>query len=176
MADPAAPATNVYRQGSGVKWPSRRRSRASGTHGPPLARRAPRNRRRVRRDAASGPGDDVSSSAVLVLSSDPLAAALLGAVIELQGRTPQFPQADESPRAALLRVRPHMVVVDCDHEDGCSESFIGPAIMTGSQVILFRSRRTRRDVSEMAHRFGLRTIGMPDEHELLTSLLHDLVP
>jgi hypothetical protein len=118
----------------------------------------------------------VSGSAVLVLSSDPFAAALLGAVIELQGHTPEFLQADESPRAALLRVRPHMVVVDCDHEDGCSESFIGPAIMTGSQVILFRSHRTRRDVSDMADRLGLRTVGMPDEHESLTSMLHDLVP
>ena len=118
----------------------------------------------------------MSSSAVLVLSSDPLAAALLGAAIELQGHTPEFPLPDESPRDALLRVRPQMVVVDCDHEDGCSESFIGPAMMTGSQVILFRSHRTRRDVGDMADRLGLRTVGMPDEQESLTSLLHDLVP
>jgi len=119
-------------------------------------------------------GGDVSGSAVLVLSSDPLAAALLGAMVELQGHTPAFLQADESPRTALLRVRPQMVVVDCDDENGCSESFIGPAMMTGSRVVLFRSQRTRRDVSEMADRFGLRTVGMPHEQESLTSLLHDL--
>ena len=117
----------------------------------------------------------MSGSAVLVLSSDPLAAALLGAAIELQGHTPAFLQADESPRSALLRVRPQMVVVDCDHEDGCSESFIGPAMMTGSRVVLFRSHRTRRDVSEMVDRLGIRTVGMPDEQESLTSLLHDLL-
>jgi hypothetical protein len=116
-----------------------------------------------------------SSNAVLVLSSDPLAAALLGAAIELDGHIPEFPQADESPRSALLRVRPQLVVVDCDHEDACSESFVGPAMMTGSHVVLFRSRHTKRDVSEMAERLGLRTVGMPEEQESLTALLHDLV-
>ena len=119
--------------------------------------------------------DDVSRDTVLVLSSDPLAAALLGAAIELAGRAPKFPRADESPRSALLRVRPRLVVIDSDHEDACSEAFVGPALMTGSQVVLFRSRRTQRDVSEMADRLGLRTVEMPGEHDSLTSLLHELV-
>ncbi|MBW8768663.1 MAG: hypothetical protein JF589_02795 [Gemmatimonadetes bacterium] len=120
-------------------------------------------------------GDDGRRSPVLVLSSDPLAAALLGAAIELAGLAPRYPKLGESPRIALLRVRPRLVVIDCDHEDGCSEAFIGPALMTGSQVVLFRSRRTRRDMSEMAGRLGLRTVEMPQEHEELTSLLRELV-
>ncbi|HEX7978267.1 MAG TPA: hypothetical protein VF461_06670 [Gemmatimonadaceae bacterium] len=120
-------------------------------------------------------GVDVSRNPVLVLSSDPLAAALLGAAIELAGHAPRFPQSAESPRNALLRVRPRLVVIDCDHEDACSEAFVGPALMTGSQVVLFRSRRTRRDVSEMADRLGLRTVEMPQEHGSLTSLLNEVV-
>ena len=127
-----------------------------------------------RRDAASGPGDDVSNP-VLVISSDPLAAALLGAAIELAGHAPRFPQSDESPRGALLRVRPRLVVIDCDHEDACSEAFVGPALMTGSQVMLFRSPRTRRDVGEMADRLGLRMVEMPQEHDSLTAVLHELM-
>jgi hypothetical protein len=122
------------------------------------------------------PDDEVSRTPVLVISSDPLAAALLGAAIELAGHAPRFPQAAESSRHALLRVRPRLVVIDCDHEDACSEAFVGPALMTGSQVVLFRSRRTRRDVSEMVDRLGLRTVEMPQEHGSLTSLLHELVP
>ena len=86
--------------------------------------------------------DDATRVPVLVLSSDPLAAALVGAAIELAGHAPRFPLADEAPRAALLRVRPRLVVIDCDHEDACSDSFIGPALMTGSRVLLVRSRRT----------------------------------
>jgi len=114
----------------------------------------------------------VSRHAVLVLSSDPLAAALLGAAIELAGHVPRFPQSDEAARMALLRIRPRLVVIDCDHEDGCSDAFIGPALMTGSRVLLFRSRRTQRDVTELTGRLGLRVMDMPMEHESLTRELH----
>jgi hypothetical protein len=74
-----------------------------------------------------------------------------------------------------MRVRPRLVLIDCDHEEACAEAFVGPALMTGSQVVLFRSRRTRRDVSEMAGRLGVRTVEMPHEHGSLTALLHELV-
>ena len=120
-------------------------------------------------------GDGGSRTPILVLSPDPLAAALLGAAIELAGLAPRYPKLGESPRSALLRVRPRLVVIDCDHEDGCSEAFVGPALMTGSRVVLFRSRRTQRDTSEMANRLGLRTVEMPEEHHELTVLLHELV-
>jgi hypothetical protein len=143
--------------------------------GPPLASRERHTRHHPRRDVASGLDDDVSRATVLVLSSDPLSAALLGAAIELAGHAPRFPQSDEQPRAALLRVRPRLVVVDCDHEDACSEAFVGPALMTGSRVLLFRSRRTRRDTSELSERLGLRTMEMPVEHESLVRLLDELI-
>ena len=117
----------------------------------------------------------MSRAPVLVLSSDPLSAALLGAAIELAGHAPRFPQSDEQPRAALLRVRPRLVVVDCDHDDACSEAFIGPALMTGSRVLLFRSRRTQRDTSELSEHLGLRTIEMPVEHESLVRTLDELI-
>jgi hypothetical protein len=167
MAGPAAPATNVYWPSIRVKW---------GPLVPLLPDRGPTPV--ITHDAMQPPasGDAASRTPVLVLSSDPLAAALLGAAIELAGHAPRFPYAAESARQALLRVRPRLVVIDCDHEDGCSEAFVGPALMTGSQVVLFRSRRTRRDVSDMADRLGLRMVEMPQEHGSLTSLLHELVP
>jgi hypothetical protein len=117
----------------------------------------------------------VTRHAVLVYSSDALAAALLGAAIELAGHAPHFPQADEPARTALLRVRPRLVVIDCDHEDGCSDAFIGPALMTGSQVLLFRSRRTRRDIGDLAERLGVTVATLPTEHEKLTRLLKELL-
>ena len=118
--------------------------------------------------------DDMRRAPVLVLSSDPLAAALLGAAIELAGYAPGFPYANEPARAALLRARPRLVVVDCDHEEACSDAFIGPALMTGSRVLLFRSRRTRRDVSELSTRLGLRIARMPMDHEPLSQLLRQM--
>ena len=123
----------------------------------------------------SRPDDDVTRLPVLVLSSDPLAAALVGAAIELAGHAPRFPKSDEAARTALLRVRPRLVIIDCDHEDACSDSFIGPALMTGSRVLLIRSRRTRRDASELSGRLGLRVLEMPMEHEPLTRILHQML-
>jgi len=117
----------------------------------------------------------VSRHAVLVFSSDPLAAALLGAAIELAGYSPLFPQGSEAAREALLRVRPRLTVIDCDHAEACTEAFIGPALMTGSRVLLFRSRRTENDATEMAERLGLQIVDMPTRHETLTQILRELV-
>ena len=142
--------------------------------GPPLAPLGTYTRH-PGRDAVSGSDDDVSRHAVLVFSSDPLAAALLGAAIELAGFAPFFPHPDESARDALLRVRPRLAVIDCDHEEACSDSFIGPALMTGSRVLLFKSRRTKRDAGELVGRLRLTVVDMPSRHETLTKILRELV-
>ena len=119
--------------------------------------------------------DDPRSVRVLVLSSDPLASALLGAAIELAGYAPDFPHTSEPARVALLRARPRLVVVDCDNEEGCSDAFVGPALMTGSRVLLFRSRRTKRDATELSTRLGLRVAEMPMDHGAFSRLLHGML-
>lgn len=111
---------------------------------------------------------------VLILSTDPLAAALLGAAVELAGHAPQFALPAEEARTALLRLRPRAVLVECDHDDACSEAFVGPALMTGARVHFVRSPRTRRDVADTARRLGVRVIDLPVEHDTLASLLQDL--
>ena len=128
-----------------------------------------------RRDAAAGADEDVTDHAVLVFSSDAFAAALLGAAIELAGLAPLFPQANEAARAALMRVRPQLVVIDCDHEDACSDAFVGPALMTGSRLLLVRSHRTQRDIGDLAERIGVTVLELPVEQETLTRVLHELV-
>ena len=127
------------------------------------------------RPLPTSPDDNVSVQAVLVFSSDPLAAALLGAAIELAGHMPHFARKDELARAALLRVRPRLVVIDCDHEESCSDEFVGPALMTGARVLLFRSHRTQRDMAAFADRLSLRVVTMPPQHDELTTLLHEML-
>ncbi len=117
--------------------------------------------------------DDVSRQAVLIISSDPLAAALLAAAVELAGHMPQFVQADERARLALMRVRPRLILVDCDHNEACGDEFVGPAIMTGASVVLFRSRRSTVDRSDLSERHGLRILDMPTEHASITSILRE---
>ena len=115
----------------------------------------------------------MSRAAVLIISSDPLSAALLGAAVELAELVPNFPQVAEGARPALLRVRPQLVIVDCDHDEACSDAFVGPAIMTGARVMLLRSRRSTTDRAELAKRLGLTVVEMPLEHETLGRLLHE---
>lgn len=119
------------------------------------------------------PSRDVSRHAVLILSSDALASALLGAAVELAGHQPHFARQAEPARAALLRVRPKLVLIDCDHEESCTDEFVGPALMTGGKVLLFRSRRSHHDRAEFSERLSLRVIDMPLDHRELTKVLHE---
>ena len=117
----------------------------------------------------------MSRQAVLIISADPVAAALLGAAVELAEHMPHFVGTGERTRAALLRVRPRLILVDCDHEEACTDEFVGPAIMTGARVVLFRSRRSKADRSEFSDRLGLRVVDMPKEHDSLTALFSEVL-
>ena len=88
---------------------------------------------------------------------------------------PHFVRADERARAALMRVRPRLVLIDCDHTEACSDEFVGPAIMTEARVILFRSNRSAEDQHDLSERLGLRILNMPTEHEAVTSVIKEAV-
>jgi len=121
-------------------------------------------------------GHPLSRQDVLILSADALAAALVGAAVELAGHQPHFPESHEAARTALRRVRPRLVVVDCDHRDACAEAFVGPALMTGAQLLLFDSRRHGDGGITVARRLGLDLVHLPDDHEVLARRLRELAP
>ena len=85
-----------------------------------------------------------------------------------------FPETNEGARAALRRVRPRLVVVDCDHTDACAESFVGPALMTGAQLLLFDSNRHGDRGVTIARRLGLDVVHLPEDHEILVRRLREL--
>jgi hypothetical protein len=103
----------------------------------------------------------MTQRAVLIFSNDALAAALLGGAVELVGGSAQFPEVDEEPRDALLRVRPTVALIDCDHETACTDSFFGPALMIGARVAVFSSSRSKRALDPIAEEFGVRAFGLP---------------
>ena len=108
---------------------------------------------------------------ILVFSTDPLAGALLAAAAELAGYTPVFPRDRERPRDALLRTRPAVVLVDCDHDGACTEEFFGPAMMMNAGVAIFSSSRSRRTLEPIAVEFGVTTFSLPMEFDQLAALL-----
>ena len=112
----------------------------------------------------------------LVLSDDPLAAALVAAAIEHYGVRPVFPGAGESPRDALRRLRPRVVLVDCEHGTACSESFFGPATMTGARIILYGAPELADDLRSLAAKHNLKSIVLPTDPEALGRLLDEHRP
>lgn len=96
----------------------------------------------------------MNDSLALVLSADTLTAALLGALLEIHGYRAGFPDSEEHPREALRRLRPAIVLVDCEYEIACTEAFFGPATMTGARVVMFSASQSRDDVSVFAAQFG----------------------
>src|SRR5258708_40260925 len=88
--------------------------------------------------------NDVSRHAILVFSSDALAAALLAAAAELAGHAPHFARTDETARNAVRRVRPPLVLIGVDHDETGSDQFIGPALMIQAPLPPVRAQLRHR--------------------------------
>jgi hypothetical protein len=108
---------------------------------------------------------------VLIMSTDAVVAALLGTLIELDGHAPRFPQPDEPPIAALSRVRPHAVLVDCDHADACTGEFFERGREQRTGVVLFSAARLQDEVHEIADRHGLPSFALPVDRAALARVL-----
>jgi len=113
----------------------------------------------------------MTASGVLIVATDALAGALLGAAVELAGYSPVFPRDGESAREALRRAKPCAILVDCDSDEACSESFFGPAMMLGATIAIFSSSRSRRTLEPIADEFGVRLFELPIDFADLKVLL-----
>jgi hypothetical protein len=113
----------------------------------------------------------MTASGVLIVATDPLAGALLGAAVELAGYSPVFPRDGEGAREALRRSKPCAVLIDCDSDDACSESFFGPAMMIGASIAIFTSTRSRRTLEPIAEEFGVCLFDLPMDFAEFKSLL-----
>jgi hypothetical protein len=103
----------------------------------------------------------VEARSVLLVSADTLVAALLGALVELEGYTPVFPRDGESPRAALRRLRPGAGRIDGAFAEGRSAATIGPAKMMGTTVVLFGRSAVAQLVRDCAREFGVALLPIP---------------
>lgn len=109
----------------------------------------------------------MSRRSILIFLADPLAAALVGAAAELSGHATCYPATGESVRGALRRTRAHIVILDCDDEEGCSDAVVGPAIMTGARVLVVRTPRTRRRELDLMEHQAVTVVDLPGDADLL---------
>jgi DNA-binding NtrC family response regulator len=108
---------------------------------------------------------------VLILSPDPLAAALLGALVETLGYEVQFQRPPESPEDSLRRVRARICLVDCGDPYACREDFFGRATMRGVCVVIFGTREALERVRDVAAAHRIEMLLMPPDVDELAAAL-----
>ena len=112
---------------------------------------------------------------VLILSSDAVAAALLGALVETLGYLVRFYHPPEAPDAALKRERPSVAMVDCDDPTVMKDELFGRARMRGISVVMFGTAEALRKLRELAAEHALDTLIMPASLDALDETLRKAV-
>jgi DNA-binding NtrC family response regulator len=108
---------------------------------------------------------------VLILSHDPLAAALLGGLVETLGYAVVFRRSPETAEDSLRRIRPRICLVDCADPTTCREEFLARAAMRGICVVVFGNREALERVRDLATAHKLETLLMPPDLDELEEVL-----
>ena len=108
---------------------------------------------------------------VLILSHDPVAAALLGGLVETLGYEVQFGRPPESPDDSIRRLKPRICLVDCTDPESCRSEFFGRATMRGICVIIFGTPAALERVRDVARAHNLEILLMPPDAEALEAAL-----
>ena len=111
---------------------------------------------------------------VLILSGEPMSAALLGLLLEAGSYEPVFAHPGETPEAAVKRVRPLFVILlDVAVDVARSDLFYMRAARKGVSVILYGQTADSAVVDELSAKRGLRGFTLPITASELTALLDE---
>ena len=111
-----------------------------------------------------------ASLSVLVLAREELISALLGLLVETSGHRASFAAPDETSSVAVRRVRPDVVIVDCDHRD-CTSELVKAAREVGARLILFSASREADYVRKIAAPSLSQSFTFPIEPPRLDSMI-----
>ena len=117
---------------------------------------------------------------ILVIAQHAMIGALLGALVELAGHRARFADAGEAADAAVERLGPDLVLLDCEHEAAGDDATYRTAFDVGSRVVLFGSSLSAVETERYAARRGVPCITLPIGftafNQRLSSLLDDEPP
>jgi hypothetical protein len=82
-----------------------------------------------------------------------------------------FANPGEPPAAAVSRLAPSLVIVDCDHPAACTDDFFEAVSEAGRTIVLFSPSRLRPEVREIASVRKLTSFALPIEPINLGRLL-----
>ncbi len=114
-------------------------------------------------------------STILVIAKEPLIQTLMCSLVDLSGHRAVRPRADETVVGSICRVRPHLLLLDCEHDAACEEEAYAAAASVGAEVLLFTPARTNAEVADFARGRGLRSMALPIRlHEFSETLQSSL--
>jgi DNA-binding response OmpR family regulator len=115
-------------------------------------------------------------SRILIVSTDPPTATLLGAFAQVEGYEVMIhDDVTETPAAAIARTHPHIILVDIDHPDAFGPAVLGQLRAEGIPAAAFSPGRLTSEVREKAEPYGLPTITLPIEAATFAAVLRRLV-
>lgn len=115
-----------------------------------------------------------ATTKILILAQEPLAAALLGLLVELDTYEPAFAQPGESAEEAIRRVRPLLIILlDGSLDAAASDVFYARA--KGTPILLFGTPSTAAEVRALASARGLPWFVMPADRSAVTRIVRDAV-
>lgn len=110
-------------------------------------------------------------STILVIAKEPLIQTLMCSLVDLSGHRAVQPRSDETVTAAIGRVRPQLLLLDCEHDCACEEAAYEAAAKVDAEVLLFTPARTNAEVEDFARVRGLRSMALPIRlHEFSATL------
>jgi DNA-binding NtrC family response regulator len=100
-------------------------------------------------------------STILVIAKEPLIQTLMCSLVDLSGHHAAQPHDDETVAAAIVRVRPRLLLLDCEHDGACEDEAYQAAASVGADVLLFTPSRSHAEVADLAAARGLRSMALP---------------
>ena len=129
--------------------------------------------RRSRRPPSS-PQVPKPKFSVLVLAREPVLAALLGMLIELEGYQPHFTGDGENVDEALARLRPPIILcADCELTGVPTDLFFARVTRARARVVLFGSAAAAAAVRALATERGLPFFLRPTDLDALARALDE---
>jgi CheY-like chemotaxis protein len=109
---------------------------------------------------------------VLVIAGEPVVAALLGMLLELEQFEPVFATPGERAEDALARVLPPLVILlDGDESLARSDLFFARAAKSRASVVVFTTPRSTPDARASALARGNPWFALPVERRALAQIL-----
>jgi DNA-binding NtrC family response regulator len=112
---------------------------------------------------------------ILILSSDAVAAALVGALVETLGYSVRFHQPPEDPTETIRRARPDVAMLDGDDQLMISDEVLGHAAMRGISVVVFGSREALDGIRALARTHRIHTLIAPPSLQDTSNLLSQVL-